>query len=61
LNIKNPCNTTALFKTFKNVPHRPRKILDKETVDVIIFTFRLLSTHHCISPGLGTCYMLNLS
>jgi len=40
LNIKNPCNASALFKTFKNVPHRPRKILDKETVDEIIFNSR---------------------
>jgi len=37
LNIKNPCNAGVLFKTFKNVCHRPRKILDKETVDEIIF------------------------
>ena len=37
LNIKNPCNAGMLFKTFKNVCHRPRKILDKETVDEIIF------------------------
>lgn len=37
LNIKNPCNAGVLFKTFKNVHHRPRKILAKETVDEIIF------------------------
>ena len=36
LNIKNPCNAGALSKTYKNVHHRPRKILDKETVDEII-------------------------
>lgn len=30
LNIKNPCNAGVLFKTFKNVHHSPRKILDKE-------------------------------
>lgn len=36
-NIKNPCNAVVLAKTFKNVQHRPRKILDKETVDEIIF------------------------
>ena len=24
LNIKNPCNAGVLFKTFKNVSHRPR-------------------------------------
>ena len=40
LNIKNPCNARVLFKTFKNVSHRPRKILDKETVDEIIFNSR---------------------
>ena len=40
LNIKNPCNASLLFKTFKNVCHRPRKILDKETVDEIIFNSR---------------------
>jgi len=37
INIKNPCNAAPLFKAFKNVQHRPRKILDKETVDEIIF------------------------
>ena len=40
LNIKNPCNAGVLFKTFKNVHHRPRKILDKETIDEIIFNAR---------------------
>jgi integrase/recombinase XerD len=40
LNIKNPCNAGVLLKTFKNVCHRPRKILDKETVDEIIFNSR---------------------
>jgi integrase/recombinase XerD len=40
LNIKNPCNAGMLFKSFKNVYHRPRKILDKETVDEIIFNSR---------------------
>lgn len=40
LNIKNPCNAVALSKTYKNVHHRPRKILDKETVDEIIFNSR---------------------
>ena len=37
LNIKSPCNTASLSKTFKHAQHRPRKILDKETVDEIIF------------------------
>jgi len=40
LNIKNPCNAGVLFKTFKNVYQRQRKILDKETVDEIIFHSR---------------------
>jgi site-specific recombinase XerC len=40
LNIKNPCNASMLFKSFKNVYHRLRKILDKETVDEIIFNSR---------------------
>lgn len=40
LNMKNPCNAGVLFKAFKNVYHRPRKILDKETVDEIIFNSR---------------------
>jgi len=40
LNIKNPCSATVLLKAFKNVHHRPRKILDKETVDEIIFNAR---------------------
>ena len=37
LNIKSPCNTASLSKTFKMAQHRPRKMLDKETVDEIIF------------------------
>lgn len=40
LTIKNPCNAGVLAKTFKNVATRPRKILDKETVDEIIFNSR---------------------
>ncbi|MBA4391735.1 MAG: site-specific integrase [Syntrophus sp. (in: bacteria)] len=40
LNIKNPCNAPILLKTFKNAGHRPPKILDKETVDEIIFNSR---------------------
>ena len=40
LNIKNPCNAGVILKTFKNACHRPRKILDKETVDEIIFNSR---------------------
>jgi integrase/recombinase XerD len=37
LNAKNPCTAAVLAKAYKNAPHRPRKILDKETVDEIIF------------------------
>jgi integrase len=37
INIKNPCCVPQLFKLFKNIQQRPRNILDKETVDEIIF------------------------
>jgi integrase/recombinase XerD len=37
MNINNPCCVPQLFKSFKNIQQRPRKILDKETVDEIIF------------------------
>jgi integrase len=37
LNTKNPCTAAVLAKAYKKVPHGPRKILDKETVDEIIF------------------------
>ena len=37
MNIKNPCGVSQLFKSFKSAQQRPRKILDKETVDEIIF------------------------
>ncbi len=37
VNAKNPCNAALLAKAYKNVPHRPRRILDKETVDELIF------------------------
>jgi integrase/recombinase XerD len=40
VNAKNPCNAVMLAKTYKNAPHRPRKILDKETVDELIFNAR---------------------
>jgi integrase/recombinase XerD len=42
LNAKNPCTAAVLAKAYKNVPHRPRKILDKETVDEMIFNARSL-------------------
>jgi site-specific recombinase XerD len=44
-NIKNPCNAVVLLKAYKNVQHRPRKILDKETVDEIIFNSRSGKKH----------------
>jgi integrase/recombinase XerD len=37
LNAKNPCTAAVLAKGYRTVPHRPRKILDKETVDEMIF------------------------
>jgi len=37
VNAKNPCNAAVLAKAYKNMPHRPRRILDKETVDEMIF------------------------
>jgi integrase len=37
MNIKNPCCVPQLFKSFKTVQQKPRKILDKETVDELIF------------------------
>lgn len=40
LNIKNPCNAPVLFKSYKNLCKRPRKNLDKETVDELIFNSR---------------------
>jgi integrase/recombinase XerD len=40
LNAKNPCTASELAKAYKNAAHRPRKILDKETVDEMIFNAR---------------------
>jgi integrase/recombinase XerD len=37
MNIKNPCCVPKLFKSFKTVQQKPRKILDKETMDELIF------------------------
>jgi integrase len=37
MNIKNPCNVPQLFKSFKTSQNKHRKILDKDTVDEIIF------------------------
>jgi integrase/recombinase XerD len=37
INAKNPCTAAVLAKAYRNVLHRPRQILDKETVDEMIF------------------------
>lgn len=37
MNIKNPYDVPHLFKSFKITRNKPRRILDKETVDEIIF------------------------
>ena len=37
LNIKNPCNASVLFKPYKMLSQKPRKTLDKETADELIF------------------------
>lgn len=37
LDIKNPCSNPQWFKSFKSAPHKPKKILNKETVDEVIF------------------------
>ncbi len=40
MNVKNPCDVPQLFKSFKTTQNKPRRILDKETVDEIIFNSR---------------------
>jgi len=40
LNVKNPCSTMLLSKSFKMPRHAPRCILDKETVDEMIYYTR---------------------
>ncbi len=37
LNMKNPCNASLLSKSFKAPKQLPRKILDRETVDEMIY------------------------
>jgi integrase/recombinase XerD len=37
IDIKNPCTAPVLFKSYRVSQQKPRKILDKETVDEIIF------------------------
>jgi len=42
LNIKNPCNTSLLSKTFRMPKQKARKIIDKEAVDEMIYSARCL-------------------
>jgi integrase/recombinase XerD len=42
LNIKNPCNTSMLSKTFRMPKQKARKVLDKEVVDEMIYSARCL-------------------
>jgi len=40
LNIKNPCSSSKLIKTFNTLPQRARKVLEKEVVDEMIYNTR---------------------
>lgn len=42
LNIKNPCSSQTLSKAFKMPPQKAPKILDKETVDELIYNTKNL-------------------
>ena len=42
LNMKNPCSSSSLSKTFRIPTQRSRKILDKETVDEMIYNAKSL-------------------
>lgn len=42
LNIKNPCSSLQLSKTFRILPQRARKVLEKETVDEMIYNTKNL-------------------
>jgi len=42
LNIKNPCDASMLSKAFRMPKQKARKILDKETVDEMIYSTRCL-------------------
>ncbi len=42
LDIKNPCNTSLLSKTFRTPKQSPRKIPDKEAIDEIIYNTKNL-------------------
>lgn len=37
LNMRNPCNTSLLSKSFRAPKQQPRRILDRETVDEMIY------------------------
>jgi integrase/recombinase XerD len=67
MNIKNPCCVHQLFKSFKNIQQRPRKILDKETVDEIIFNSKnirnrlILELQACCGLRVGEVLNLKVS
>ena len=42
LDIKNPCNTSLLSKTFRTPKQIPRKVPDKEAIDEIIYNTKNL-------------------
>jgi integrase/recombinase XerD len=42
LDMKNPCNTSLLSKTFRTPKQSPRKIFDKEAIDEIIYNTKNL-------------------
>jgi len=42
LTIRNPCSAPILCKSFKMPKQKPRKILDKETVDELIYNTKCL-------------------
>jgi integrase/recombinase XerD len=42
LDMKNPCNTSLLLKTFRTPRQSPRKIFDKEAIDEIIYNTKNL-------------------
>jgi integrase/recombinase XerD len=42
LDIKNPCNTSLLSKTFRTPKQSPRKVPDKEAIDEIIYNTKNL-------------------
>jgi integrase/recombinase XerD len=42
LDIKNPCNTSLLSKTFRTPKQSPRRIFEKEAIDEIIYNTKNL-------------------